>query len=60
MKKLISLISWLALLLIVVAPALFYSQRITLETNKLLLTAGTVAWFVSAPFWMGREKKETS
>lgn len=56
MKKLMEMISYLSLVLIVVAPVLFYAGKIPLETNKLLMTSATVAWFASALCWMGREK----
>lgn len=56
MKKITEIISFLSLVLIVLAPSLFYAEQITLETNKLLMTVATVAWFVSALCWMGREK----
>ncbi len=56
MKRIIESISWLSLALIVLAPSLFYAERITLETNKLLMTIATVAWFTSSLCWMGRER----
>ena len=56
MKRIVEIISWLSLAVIVLAPSLFYAQQITLATNKLLMTIATVAWFVSALCWMGREK----
>ncbi|WP_372808004.1 hypothetical protein [Pontiella sp.] len=58
MKKVLEIISYLALALIVVAPSLFYAQKIDLAMNKLLMTSATVVWFATAIFWMGREKKE--
>ncbi|MDF7799051.1 hypothetical protein P4C99_06225 [Pontiellaceae bacterium B1224] len=57
MKKIFQLISWVALVLLVSAPALFYVEKITLETNKALLLAATIIWFASALCWMGREKE---
>jgi hypothetical protein len=57
MKKITEIISFLSLFVIVLAPALFYAETITLETNKLLMTIATVAWFASALCWMGRKKK---
>jgi len=56
MKKVLITISYLSLAAIVMVPVLFYLGRISLETNKLLLMVATVIWFVSALFWMGREK----
>ena len=54
MKRIIETISWLSLALIVLAPSLFYAQKITLDTSKLLMTIATVVWFASALCWMGR------
>ena len=57
MKKIMEIISYLALILIVVAPSLFYAEKITLEMNKILMLAATVVWFASALCWIGREKE---
>ena len=56
MKKLTEIISFLSLLLIVVAPTLFYLGKISLELNKTLMLIATVAWFASALCWIGRDK----
>ncbi len=58
MKKSSLIISFLSLALIVLAPTLFYMDSITLETNKMLMTIATAAWFASSFCWMGREKKD--
>lgn len=58
MKKITEIISYLSLVLIVVAPALFYVNKITLEMNKSLMMGATIVWFASALCWMGREKAE--
>ncbi|VGO11488.1 hypothetical protein PDESU_00032 [Pontiella desulfatans] len=58
MKKVLEIISYLALVLIVLAPSLFYAQKIDLPMNKMLMTIATVVWFASAILWMGREKNE--
>ena len=58
MKRSIEIISWLSLLLIVAAPLLFYAQKITLESNKLIMTAATVTWFAS--FLLRMRRKGTS
>ena len=57
MKKIMEIISYLALVLIVTAPSLFYAEKIDLAMNKTLLTVATVVWFASALCWMGREKE---
>lgn len=58
MRKIAEIVSYLSLVLVVVAPALFYTEKISLPMNKTLLLVATVAWFVSALCWIGREKKE--
>lgn len=55
MKKIMEVISYMALVLIVVAPALFYAEKITLQLNKTLMLIATVVWFASALCWMGRK-----
>ena len=57
MKKITEIISFLSLAWIVLAPTLFYLDRISLETNKLFMIIATIAWFVSALFWMGRKNE---
>jgi hypothetical protein len=57
MKKIMETISYLALVLIVLAPSLFYAEKIDLAMNKTLLTLATVVWFASALCWMGRKKE---
>jgi len=57
MKKITEIISYLALVLVVVAPLLFYAEKITLQMNKTLMLVATVAWFASALCWIGREKE---
>ena len=45
----------LSLLLLVLAPVLFYCGKISLELNKTLMLIATVAWFASSLCWMGRK-----
>ena len=55
MKKITEIVSYLSLVLIVAAPSLFYTEKITLQMNKTLMLAATVIWFASALCWMGRK-----
>ena len=57
MKKIAEIISYLALVLVVVAPSLFYAEKVTLQMNKTLMLVATVAWFASALCWIGRGEK---
>jgi len=55
MKTIALLISLLGLAL-VIGPALSYLLgSLDKETMKSLMLAGTLVWFVSVPFWMGRK-----
>lgn len=56
MRKIAEIISYLSLALLVAAPILFYAERISLQANKNLMLAATIAWFASALCWIGREK----
>lgn len=54
MRKLIPIISFAGLAL-VIGPALLYVVGgIDKPTMKTVMLAGTVLWFVTVPFWMGR------
>jgi len=57
MKKIAEIISYLALVMVVAAPSLFYAEKISLQANKYLLLAATIVWFASALCWIGREKE---
>lgn len=54
MRKTVQFISYLSLIFLISAPALFYADIISLEMNKVLMTAATCLWFTSALCWMGR------
>ena len=58
MKKIAEIISYLSLVMVVAAPALFYAEKISLQSNKYLILAATIVWFASALCWIGREKEE--
>jgi hypothetical protein len=38
-----------------IPPILVFLGEIDLDTTKLLMTIGMVAWFSSAPFWINKE-----
>lgn len=58
MKKAALIISILSLILTILPSFLVYFQQITPETNKNLMLAGTIGWFLTAPLWMNRKEKE--
>lgn len=54
MKKILPIVSFLALILIVLPPVLFLSGTMALEAMKSLMLLATLIWFLTTPFWMGR------
>jgi len=48
-------VSVMGLLVVVVAPILFYTGTIQSGLMNGLLIGGTVAWFASAPWWVKSE-----
>ncbi len=54
MKKLLPLISWLGLALVIVPPMLYLVGSTDKHTMQWVMLAGTILWFGTVPFWMGR------
>ncbi len=54
MRIILSILSYISLLVIVAAPIAFMSGTLELPSMKSLLLLATVAWFLVTPFWMGR------
>jgi hypothetical protein len=52
MKKLLQLVSCLALAGIVIPPILFFEGQLAHDVVKTVMLAATVLWFVATPFWM--------
>ena len=57
MKKLFALLSLAGLALIIVPAFLYLGGSLDKPTMKMLMLAGTIAWFVTVPLWMGRNSK---
>jgi hypothetical protein len=57
MKKLLMMVSAVALVLVIGPPLLYLAGGAGLAkgTMNTLMLVGTILWFVSAPFWMGRK-----
>jgi high-affinity Fe2+/Pb2+ permease len=55
MKLLLKLISFIGLALTVIPAFLVFAGTIDLSMHKNLMLAGTLFWFIPAPFWMGRK-----
>jgi len=56
MKPILVIISFLALAACFFSSIICANNGISAETNKIILLAGTIVWFVVTPFWMGRKK----
>lgn len=56
MKILLVLLSICSLLLTIVPSILVFNGMMTLDMNKTLMLIGTVGWFITAPYWMNKEK----
>ena len=55
-RRLLQIVSWIALAGTILPSVLFLAGRITLDESKWWLLAATIVWFVVTPLWMGREK----
>lgn len=55
MKYILVGISFLALVVLLVAPTAVYLEKMDLSTCKHWMFASTVVWFATAPFWMKRK-----
>jgi len=55
MKLFLKIGSLIGLLLTMSPPILIFLEKIDLDTTKLLMTIGMVAWFSTAPFWINKK-----
>ncbi len=54
MRRILQLISAVALVATILPAMLFLLGRVDLEQVKWLMLLATIVWFASTPFWMGR------
>lgn len=52
MKRIVQMLSWLALAGTLAAPCLYYLGNLDLESVQSWLLLATVVWFLATPFWM--------
>lgn len=57
MKKIAFIISMICLALTLLPSFLVFMGVISLEANKNLMLAGTIGWFLTAPYWMHQKQK---
>ena len=52
MKRILQIISYLALALTLLPAVLFFADKLELSQAKLWMLVAALVWFVTAPFWM--------
>ena len=52
MKRILQIISYLALALTLLPAVLFFADKLELSQAKLWMLAAALGWFVTAPCWM--------
>ena len=52
MKRILQIISYLALALTLLPAVLFFADKLELSQAKLWMLAAALGWFATAPFWM--------
>ena len=58
MNKALIFISVVGLGLVIIPATLYLAGTMDKAAMKTLMLLGTVLWFVSTPFWMGRGKSD--
>lgn len=56
MQFILKILSYIGLILTVVPSFLVFAGVIELSFHKTLMLIGTLLWFLTAPFWMNKEK----
>jgi len=56
MKTLLKILSFLALLIVIVPPAAYLAGKVEKPMMGILMLVGTIVWFLTVPFWMGGKK----
>ena len=52
MRRILQVVSWLALAATIVPSILYLGDSMPLATVKTWMLAGTVVWFATVPMWM--------
>jgi len=52
MKTILKSISYVGLAITFLAPLLFWTEKITIDQNKVMLIVGMALWFGTAVFWI--------
>jgi hypothetical protein len=57
MKTTLKIISVAGLLLTLIPSFLVFAGNIDISQHKILMLIGTILWFSTAPFWLGRQEQ---
>lgn len=57
MKSIQKLVSIVALVVMILACLLFFYDVVTIDVMKWIVLGSTVAWFATAPLWIGNRSK---
>ncbi len=57
MKYLLQILSLAGILLTIIPSVLFFSGTLSRTSQNLWMLIGTIAWFVTATFWLGKKKE---
>jgi len=56
MKTILQIISFIGLVMVLLPAVLTFAGRMEFEQTRIWMIVGTVVWFASAVFWLGKKK----
>ncbi len=56
-RTLLGILAFAGLALTLIPSVFVFTGTLPIETNKMLMAAGMLLWFVVAPFWIRRESQ---
>ena len=59
MKNLLKLLSLVGLILSIVPPVMLFLGKMEMDSMKLWMGVGMVAWMVTAPFWINKSSQQS-
>ena len=58
MRRILQVVSWLALAGTVLPSCLYLADSLDLDSVKTAMLVSTVVWFVATPLWLERKPEE--
>ena len=58
MKTIIKILAIIALFITLVPSLLFFFGQVSEGTSKIWMMIGTLLWFATASFWLGKKNEE--